>query len=183
MFLRKILSATLLVLISAPVWAGVEPFYKGNWDMMPQDIRELEDRQPELNTFNSQNSGYLEYTNDFMGLDGFTDYYFRDGKLYGIRLLNSFKETRMTRQEVESYYERLRKAFEQKLMPSNTKVFQTEEDGNTKYCFYMVGNDTILEGNITYDSADSCVWLNINAADLASPLSMEHIQDYDKIKP
>lgn len=43
---KKLLVCMILVLAASPLYAGVEPFYKGEWGMSPQDIQKLYDAAP-----------------------------------------------------------------------------------------------------------------------------------------
>lgn len=84
--LKIILTLLCVLFCTTPIYAGIEPFYKGEWGMGQQQIMALYDTKPVVEGVLKKNKvPYINYELEILGAKAVVQYQFtRDDKLFKV---------------------------------------------------------------------------------------------------
>lgn len=89
--MKKLILALVYLMLAVPVYAGIDPFYRGEWGMSPAELQKLYDAQPADEFFSKFYRTYeIEYAQELYGQKVIATYLFDMDKKLRAALIHDF---------------------------------------------------------------------------------------------
>lgn len=159
---KSIFIAVFLVLfITTIAYAGITPYYKGEWGMSPEEIKALNEDAPD-----AEIGQMLVYVEESDGAYSETSYFFQNSTLIGTEYL--IKGTFAQEKELRKWLKELQALM---VAPEDDKfTFETKEkklaDGVVIFLYLWKNSTTQVFGRVYVNNTDKVFNLEFSFADL-----------------